>query len=336
MWSFCPRCGTKRVGNFRFCRSCGFDFDRDEQERDSTQESPTASPVVTASPVQPPPPVVPVPRVDPIQASAPTTSRSVTRSAVGGASRWWRGLSRQGKFTAAVLAVLLLAGLAAAGSPPKQVATGAAQSTATPTAAANNTAVTSPPAAPLDTPEATKSGCDAAFVEAAAIDDMQDTVEDLDPAVRTCATADEWSLAAASHPGAIAEGVDPIEFLTNRCLYGEGLADTTLCRTIGVAAATRAPTARPRTLLDLKGSGIRRSKRFTATGDWTITYSYDCSSFGSAGNFIGSVHDSGGGLVDLLASELGKKGSGTLHGYLPGTYYLEMNSECSWHVKVTG
>jgi len=25
--TFCPTCGTRRVGAFRFCRSCGFDFD---------------------------------------------------------------------------------------------------------------------------------------------------------------------------------------------------------------------------------------------------------------------------------------------------------------------
>jgi hypothetical protein len=25
--TFCPHCGTPRVGFFRFCRSCGFDFD---------------------------------------------------------------------------------------------------------------------------------------------------------------------------------------------------------------------------------------------------------------------------------------------------------------------
>jgi hypothetical protein len=25
--TFCPKCGTRRVGAFRFCRSCGFDFD---------------------------------------------------------------------------------------------------------------------------------------------------------------------------------------------------------------------------------------------------------------------------------------------------------------------
>lgn len=27
MTSFCPRCGASRLGNFRFCRSCGLDFD---------------------------------------------------------------------------------------------------------------------------------------------------------------------------------------------------------------------------------------------------------------------------------------------------------------------
>jgi hypothetical protein len=27
--TFCPKCGTRRVGAFRFCRSCGFDFDVD-------------------------------------------------------------------------------------------------------------------------------------------------------------------------------------------------------------------------------------------------------------------------------------------------------------------
>jgi hypothetical protein len=25
--TFCPRCGTQRTGSFRFCRSCGLDFD---------------------------------------------------------------------------------------------------------------------------------------------------------------------------------------------------------------------------------------------------------------------------------------------------------------------
>lgn len=25
--SFCPKCGTQRTGSFRFCRSCGYDFD---------------------------------------------------------------------------------------------------------------------------------------------------------------------------------------------------------------------------------------------------------------------------------------------------------------------
>ncbi|HEY3073112.1 MAG TPA: hypothetical protein VGJ46_09865 [Candidatus Limnocylindrales bacterium] len=127
-----------------------------------------------------------------------------------------------------------------------------------------------------------------------------------------------------------------IAFLTNRCLYGTDLGDTPLCKSIGVAQATAEPTPRPRTLLDLKSSGIRRSKRFTAERDWTITYSYDCASFGHKGNFIMTVHDSSGGYVDVAANELGNKGSAKQPEYLPGTFYLEMNSECSWHVKVIG
>jgi len=26
--TYCPKCGTPRVGSFRFCRSCGLDFDQ--------------------------------------------------------------------------------------------------------------------------------------------------------------------------------------------------------------------------------------------------------------------------------------------------------------------
>jgi hypothetical protein len=155
-------------------------------------------------------------------------------------------------------------------------------------------------------------------------------------ASRWSSTADEWSAAAASHPGAIADGVDAVEFLTNRCLYGTDLADTTLCKTIRVAAATPEPTVGPKTLLDLKSGGIRRSKRFTAGADWTITYSYDCGSFGYNGNFIITVYDAGGGYADLAANELGKKGSERQPELPVGHVLPGMNSECSWHVKVTG
>lgn len=30
MTSFCPNCGTKRLGALRYCRSCGFDYETGE------------------------------------------------------------------------------------------------------------------------------------------------------------------------------------------------------------------------------------------------------------------------------------------------------------------
>jgi hypothetical protein len=101
------------------------------------------------------------------------------------------------------------------------------------------------------------------------------------------------------------------------------------------AAASISPSpAGTQTLLDLKGSGIHRSKKFTTAGDWTIAYSYDCSKFfGGTGNFQIYVE---GDTTDVAANELGKGGSGTQNEYTPGTYDLNMNSECTWHVTVKG
>src|SRR5712672_1966035 len=45
---------------------------------------------------------------------------------------------------------------------------------------------------------------------------------------------------------------------------------------VPAATDTRPPAAA--VLLDLKGKGIKRSAKFTTSGDWTIDWSYDCSS----------------------------------------------------------
>ena len=55
---FCPTCGTKRTGFFRFCSKCGFDFD------ELTRTAPEVAPVVpgqVALPAAPAAPVAPLP-----------------------------------------------------------------------------------------------------------------------------------------------------------------------------------------------------------------------------------------------------------------------------------
>jgi hypothetical protein len=75
------------------------------------------------------------------------------------------------------------------------------------------------------TPE--ESSCDTAWAKAAAISDLRDTVEDLDPAIRACTSLQEWESAAAKYPDAL-DGVDPVLFLSNRCYYGSRLVS--LCQ----------------------------------------------------------------------------------------------------------
>ena len=89
-------------------------------------------------------------------------------------------------------------------------------------------------------------------------------------------------------------------------------------------------------LLDKTGSGINTTKKFTAAAEWVIAWSYNCASFGGSGNFSVSVYNGDGSLSDIAVNELGAKGSDTTNENQGGTYYLEMNSECNWHVIVKG
>lgn len=66
------------------------------------------------------------------------------------------------------------------------------------------------------------TGCEKMWSDAAAISEFQDTVEDLDPAIRACKSLQEWTSAAAKYPLAL-DGVDPVLFLSNRCFYGSQL-----------------------------------------------------------------------------------------------------------------
>lgn len=107
------------------------------------------------------------------------------------------------------------------------------------------------------------------------------------------------------------------------------------------AAVTPVPTAAPSptTLLSLKGDGIKNSAPFTASGDSiTVAYTFDCKSFGYKGNFMADLMDSTGS-PNSIANALAMNGADSTTVYLSDTtspYHVEVNSECSWTVIVTG
>lgn len=101
---------------------------------------------------------------------------------------------------------------------------------------------------------------------------------------------------------------------------------------------TATPTPRkPIVLLDMQGSGQQTTQEFTTpTNEWAIAWAYDCSNFGTQGNFIVNIYTPDGGMVIGGVNELGENGNRVEYQHQGGTFYLEINSECAWHVVVYG
>jgi hypothetical protein len=72
--------------------------------------------------------------------------------------------------------------------------------------------------------------CGAAFATAAGVDKTADTVADLYPAIRACATLDAWSAAFIANNGAGFTG-SSTGVLTNVCTAPE-VAETPLCKLV--------------------------------------------------------------------------------------------------------
>lgn len=130
---FCPRCGSRRIGAFRFCRGCGFDFEapigsgaswREAEVRDSAEPSAGS------------------------EWSISTEARAVKpRVGLASASHFWRSRSRRGRI-GLVAAGLVALVLALPRGPQQPVGIGSLGDRASPAAS-----VTSPTRAP--TPPAT-------------------------------------------------------------------------------------------------------------------------------------------------------------------------------------
>lgn len=106
---------------------------------------------------------------------------------------------------------------------------------------------------------------------------------------------------------------------------------TAVASTSTSASATPA-AATARTVATFSGSGQENTPRFTVTDTWKLVYSFNCSSFGSSGNF---QDGDGGNDFNLSVNDLAMSKSSSTWAYNDGgTHYLQINSECSWKVKV--
>ncbi len=103
------------------------------------------------------------------------------------------------------------------------------------------------------------------------------------------------------------------------------------------AAPEQAPSGPPGVLLDIRGSGTRSTQKFTTHGsDWTIRWSYDCSNVATGlSSFIVDVTRGDGDATSMQINQLGERGEDTDYYHQAGTYYLEINSGCRWHITAS-
>jgi len=98
------------------------------------------------------------------------------------------------------------------------------------------------------------------------------------------------------------------------------------------AAAAASAREAAATVLDINGSGIHSTETISVNSEWELDWSYDCSNFSDGtGNFAVMVD---GDVSAVAVNQLGGGDSGTEYMHQGGNIYLEINSECSWTVKV--
>ena len=87
-------------------------------------------------------------------------------------------------------------------------------------------------------------------------------------------------------------------------------------------------------MVTFTGSGTEKTATFTVASTWALSYAFDCTSFGYKGNFV-VLTDGGGDFNGATVNALAMSKSASTYAYNDaGTHYLEINSECSWSIKV--
>jgi cyclophilin family peptidyl-prolyl cis-trans isomerase len=115
---------------------------------------------------------------------------------------------------------------------------------------------------------------------------------------------------------------------------------TTAAPTATTVAPTTTTQPAAQVLLNQQGSGQSSLPQFTVGSgarEWALGWAYNCSAFGSSGNFIVNVNGFGSAAdtTDAGVNELGMSGNSVEYYYDTGTFQLVVNSECNWSLKVT-
>lgn len=101
------------------------------------------------------------------------------------------------------------------------------------------------------------------------------------------------------------------------------------------APASPAPVVVKSVVLQVSGNAAKTTKNFVVAADWSVAYSYDCTSVGKASSF--SVIEHGGDGVPLpIVNVTGTKGAKVAYQRNDGgERALEIDSGCDWTLTVT-
>jgi hypothetical protein len=91
------------------------------------------------------------------------------------------------------------------------------------------------------------------------------------------------------------------------------------------------------TLFEKAGSGEASQLQFTvpaSASSWEMSWTYNCSNFGLAGNFALIFRDGSGNLLFLGENLVGNGGSGVDTYHSTGAFTFDVDSQCNWAIQV--
>ncbi len=101
-------------------------------------------------------------------------------------------------------------------------------------------------------------------------------------------------------------------------------------------AADTIPPAAAKLLLSIDGTGAKKTQTFTVSGPWSLLWSYSCNDPVTLINFQIFPINQNASVDTYPVNELTASGRGTTPYTQTGTFYLQISTDCTWRIRVTG